>query len=372
MLAAAMGYGYWRLAEADRLFETQEPLLKALLIQENQPTMFESNPNRNQLAWTSYLNMTREAAEQHGEVDLIVWPESTFTANEPWMEANIDAGLPPELAREQIDRSYFEATLERFQRIFNFKVNQVLEAARGQLPGSINQDQTETSEISPPPPSAPYLVLGSDVWIYRSSGIDRFNTALLIGPDGTLLDRYSKMHLVMFGEYIPLGPLLQWLGDSFGMSGIRAGTEVKSFRVNDVRLAPNICFESTMPRLIQHQVKELGSRGESPDLLLNITNDSWFRGSSILDHHLACSILVAVENRRPMLVAGNSGLSAEIDGSGRVKSVSPRLQKEAILASPVRDSRWGLVQTLGYPLGWLCTVAVVLCTVSPLLRPRTR
>ncbi|MEZ6080013.1 MAG: hypothetical protein R3C56_31355 [Pirellulaceae bacterium] len=69
-----------------------------------------------------------------------------------------------------------------------------------------------------------------------------------------------------------------------------AGREVKSFSVGKVRVAPNICFESMMPRVINSQCT-LVAQGQSPDVLINITNDSWFRGSTMLDHHLASSQL---------------------------------------------------------------------------------
>ena len=106
-------------------------------------------------------------------------------------------------------------------------------------------------------------------------------------------------------------------------------------------------------------------------MLVNITNDSWFRGSSMLDHHLACSLLCAVENRRPLLVAANTGLSANIDGSGRVLQVSDRLRAEAIVAAPQADGRWGLTQAVGYPLSWLCALLTVVALVATVRRPRS-
>jgi apolipoprotein N-acyltransferase len=109
-----------------------------------------------------------------------------------------------------------------------------------------------------------------------------------------------------------------------------------------------------LPRVIRSQVAALASEGNAPDVLVNVTNDSWFRGSSMLDHHLACSILCAVENRRPLLVAANTGISAEIDGSGRVVQFLERGAVGGLLARPFADARWGLVQAIGYPLGWSC------------------
>jgi apolipoprotein N-acyltransferase len=169
---------------------------------------------------------------------------------------------------------------------------------------------------------------------------------------------------VMFGEYIPLGFLLQWLRDAVGLSGLDAGTQAKCFRIDDVCIAPNICFESMVPHLISWQVRKLTAEGTSPAVLINLTNDSWFRGSSILDHHLACSMLCAVENRRPLLVAANTGISASIDGCGRLVGYTPRSTSEALLAQPILDGRWGLVQSAGYPLSWLAALVSLLSALS--------
>lgn len=388
LLASTLGYGWWRLYQADRMQADQSPLLRVLLLQENTPSIFDNySPERNQQSWDAYLELARQAAVEHADqppLDLVVWPESTFTANEQWVEADIADGLPPELQSEHVDLARLLNFRDQMAQALRFKAQLVLSAIRHPARMRLNQAMQTSADNSdepardgslsdaPQPDSLerPYLLVGNDVIVYDSERLRQYNSALLIGPDAQLLDRYSKMHLVMFGEYIPLGPLLQWLRDMVGLAGMDAGEEAKSFAVGQVRISPSICFESMMPRVINQQMRSLKARGETPDVLINITNDSWFRGSSMLDHHLACSLLCAVENRRPLLVAANTGLSASIDSSGRVLQVSERLRAEAIVAEPKADGRWGLAQAVGYPLSWLCALLTVIALVATVRRQR--
>ncbi|MEO8270627.1 MAG: apolipoprotein N-acyltransferase, partial [Aureliella sp.] len=380
LLAIMFSYGWWRVHEANQMQAAQAPLLRVLLLQENTPSIFDNySEKRNQDSWIAYLELTRQAAAEHASkapIDLVVWPESTFTANEPWLEADISRGVPPELKREDIDQDRLLFYVSKMQRALSFKAQLVIQAVRSSAL-SENEQEVDSALAAIPSgtaeaiPAWPHLLVGNDVLRYTSERVERYNSALWIGPDGQLLDRYSKMHLVMFGEYIPLGPLLQWLRDLVGLAGADAGREVKSFAVGKIRVSPSICFESMMPRVINSQVRTLVAQGQSPDVLINITNDSWFRGSTMLDHHLACSQLCAVENRRPLLVAANTGLTASIDSSGRVLQLAQRLTAEALLAEPKADTRWGLVQSFGYPLSWLCAVMTGVALVSLLRRSKS-
>ncbi len=146
----------------------------------------------------------------------------------------------------------------------------------------------------------------------------------------------------MFGEYIPI---LSWFPEVLKMIGLGKLSEGESPKAwsleNGRRIAPSICFEDMVPHLIQRQIRYLTGIGEAPDVLVNLSNDGWFRGSSALDHHLNSAIVTAVENRTPMLVAANTGLSAWIDGNGRVVQKLDRLQSGWILAEPVPDGRVG-------------------------------
>lgn len=360
LFAAMLGYGVWKLREADRLAE-QPPILRALLVQENTPSIFDYNPQRGLDSWNSYLELTRSGAQSHGPVDVVIWPESTFTANAPLMESDFTRGLPAKLTNEGYSQEEADAIIDEYRQAFEIRTREVLNAALGpRLPDT--------------PVQVPHLMVGCDYRLFTSEAIYHYNAAILVGPNGQPLDIYNKMHLVMFGEYIPLGILLQWLGDMFGVGSATPGDKIKSFEVAGVRLAPNICFESMISHLISHQVRQLSARGESPDVLCNLTNDSWFRGSSMLDHHLSSTIFVSVENRRPTLVAANTGLTAHIDGSGRVLQVTERMEPATILAEVRLDGRGGLVQSWGYPLGWSCGLLCLFVWVMGLwgkLRPTT-
>ncbi len=76
--------------------------------------------------------------------------------------------------------------------------------------------------------------------------------------------------------------------------------------------------------LVRRQVLELEAAGQEPDVLVNSTNDGWFFGTSCLDLHLACNVFRAVEMRKPMVVAANTGFSAWIDERGRILEQGPR------------------------------------------------
>jgi apolipoprotein N-acyltransferase len=102
--------------------------------------------------------------------------------------------------------------------------------------------------------------------------------------------------------------------------------------VRGVNISPSICFEDTVPHLIRRQVRTLTERGERPDLLVNLTNDGWFWGSGVLDLQLSCAIFRAVEMRRPLLVAANTGLTASIDSNGTVRDTLPRRQEGVVVA----------------------------------------
>lgn len=352
LTAILLGYGAWRLSEGERLARNAEPLLRVALIQENTPSMFDANPERLMVAWDRYAEMTAKALEQAGHatgkrVDIIAWPESTFTGYSTrlpggitWMEDKIVEQVPAEV--NHLDRLTVADIVGTLQREFRSKV-------------AVLHTTISNPNSQPTPP--PFLVVGNDTIDFTDAEVGKYNAVLLIDPSGQVVNRYEKIHLVMFGEYVPLGALLKPIADAFGLVCTH-GTTPKAFEVNGVKLAPSICFESMMPQFMSWQLRSLKAAGHDPQVLINVTNDSWFRGSSMLDHHLACEVMAAVELRRPFLIAANTGLTAWIDGSGRIVQQTKRLEPAFIIAEPTADSRFGLSQIWGDLPAWLLAMIV--------------
>jgi apolipoprotein N-acyltransferase len=144
-----------------------------------------------------------------------------------------------------------------------------------------------------------------------------YNIAALLSDRGEKIQTYRKVHLVPFGEYIPFRrsfPLFAMMIGDLVPGDFKAGREYTVLRTHDpdVAIAPLICFEDTLGDLTRRFVL----RGAQ--ILVNITNDGWFLDSPAAEQHLANAVFRAVENRRPLLRAANTGVSCFIDRFGRV------------------------------------------------------
>jgi len=298
-----------------------KPLGSFLLIQDHMPTMFDATPGLIEQGWMQYAQTMQRAVRSlpaDVDIDVVIWPESVFTGLAPYFDWDRGPSIPPEL---EWDLATLEQVDQRLRGMHESKLR---------LLASIFDDRR------------PHLLMGTDVMVIRDGQLDRYNAALWMDGDTLATDYYAKNHLVMFGEYIPV---LSWFPDllkGFGLGTLSSGKEPKAWRIrNGIRLTPSICFEDVVPHLMQAHIRRLTRSGSPPDLLVNISNDGWFRGSSILDHHLNSAILTAVENRVPVLVAANTGLTAWIDGDGRVIEQLPRMEPGWILAQPPPDGRVG-------------------------------
>jgi len=128
---------------------------------------------------------------------------------------------------------------------------------------------------------------------------------------------YRKVHLVPFGEYIPLRhsfPLFAAVASKWVPGDFDAGGDYTVFRLtnSDVRVAPLICFEDTVGDLARQFVLK------GANLLVDVTNDAWFLRSAGSRQHLANAIFRCVETRRPMVRAANTGVTCFVNEFGRV------------------------------------------------------
>jgi apolipoprotein N-acyltransferase len=216
------------------------------------------------------------------------------------------------------------------------------------------------------------LLLGVSTDEVGSDGQRSFNSAAMLSREGTLLGRYDKIHRVLFGEYVPWADKYPWLQRLTPVpSTIAAGERPAAFSVAGLRIAPNICYETVLPHVIRRQVSELAEQGQEPDVLVNLTNDGWFWGSSELDMHLACGVFRAVECRKPLLIAANTGFSAWIDSDGRILQQGPRRRTHTILAAVAAENRRSWYLAYGDWLAGVCLAACLMLAVIGLARRRS-
>lgn len=311
------------------------------LLQSNQDVIFVDDPKRNVDIYEQCLERAIEAKRGDPQLRLVIWPESTSSANKP--DVLIDAPLPRPPSYIEIEQEKFERRLkwgvENFEEHAARTAKLVNDAARpfGFYDKGEDND-TERPERAP----TTFQLLGVQSERFGDHEPERLNTALFVDPSGKTVGRYHKVHRVMFGEYVPLGDQFPWIYAWTPMPrGLTSGDAPASFELDRVRFCPNICFESTVPHMIRGQFQTLAASGEAPDVMVNVSNDGWFWGSSILDLHFACNVFRAVELRRPMISSANTGITAWVDDGGRIRARAKRRTVAAIFGSarPARVNR---------------------------------
>ena len=336
-LTATLAYGHYRLNQVAPAAGSQRPV-RVALVQGSIDTQFDDDPDHAFELMEQYSSLTEQALNKFDQLDLVMWPESMF----PVYDVLID-GDNPQL-EPSLQLSIVLDNQMAFQQLVNNgirRLNTTASAAGG----------ANTSWL-----------IGTTTWRFGDHPPRRMNSAILVDPQGEVTSRYYKMHPVMFGEYVPFGTQLPWLYRLTPMpNGLTPGDEPASFEIAGLTMSPSICFESTMPHLIRRHVVELARQGKPVDVLVNLTNDGWFGGSSILDLQLDCAVFRSVELRRPFLVAANTGFSAWIDGSGQIRNQGPRRATDTLLAEVTADGRHSLYQTWG---DWPAGICIVFCLVA--------
>ena len=333
VLFCTLAYGGYRLDSVTISSQT----LKVALIQGSFDTQFDGDPSRNEQAYEDYVALTQRAAQENPDLDLVIWPESMFTANQPIV--TYDQPLKPFPG--------WTDSLEMLQQNLDAIANYNRQKGR-----------RLTTDVETP------MIVGG-MWSHLGEGkTSSYNSAIFMNEQGQIVDRYFKMHPVMFGEYLPLGNWIPWLYTLSPMgAGLTPGEAPAIFEVQGVRFAPNICFENFMPHLIRRQIKTLKAEGRDPDVMVTITNDGWFWGSSLLDIHLASGIFRAIEMRRPLLIAANTGFSAHVDPQGRVIEKGPRRAEEIVIANVAPSSLTSGYEWMGDVFAGICALLVIVAAV---------
>lgn len=286
-VAGVLTYGVIRRHQAEF-----QPGPRVALIQGNFVASLRRPPEEYATVLTTHRKLTGMAVRE--QPDLIVWPETMF----PWPLFS----TPADLTLADLKRIAPQVPTDLWR---DPEVAKAL-ATESQMAGAAMMIGLEAIEPS------------------EKTGIRHHNSAAFIRPDVGLAGRYDKSHLVPFGEYLPFAKTLPWLQAFTPYPpgwGLTAGEGAAVFEYGGWRMAPVICFEDTVPHLVRGVVAA-GSdheRGAEVDVLVNLTNDGWFHGSSELDQHLITAAFRAVECRVPVVRAVNTGISAVIDGDGAIR-----------------------------------------------------
>jgi len=357
-LAVTLGYGYWRLSQADHTTAEPPRKVRIALIQGNSLAEWKTDPSRERQIMDEYLALSDRAVQtaqtySNGRsLDLIVWPETMFRTCLVTFDPGCQLPLGTSHTTEEI-ASYGPQDLANLASRLKTAVLVGMDRVHFRLPTIPGEEPTPL----------------------------RYNAAVLVNREGQIVGAYDKVHRVMFGEYIPFAdwfPFLYRLTPLTG--GIEAGTGPVILEWNGTRYAPNICYETVIPHVIRRQAAALAEGGATADVLVNLTNDAWYWGSSELDMHLACGVFRAVETRKPLLIAANGGISAWIDRFGRIRDRSPRQQPAVLIADVPLDRNRSLRQSTWYvQLGdWFaavclaCCVALILVGCWPKLQTRLK
>lgn len=216
----------------------------------------------------------------------------------------------------------------------------------------------------------PFGLVFNNVGDRDAGGVQRyFNSAYFLDGDGELRGVYDKIHLVPFGEYIPLQKLFTFVETiTKDVGAFDPGSEYLLVNVGGRPVSAVICFEAVFPGLVRRFVDN-GSR-----LIVNLTNDRWYGDSAAPYQHLEIARLRAIENRRYLLRAANSGISAVIAPSGRITSATGILQEAICEGSFAFQTHRSVYTRYGDVFVFLCAIIscgfVAFAVVKRHIRPR--
>jgi apolipoprotein N-acyltransferase len=343
-LGLSLTYGAWQSRPEAWPSAPHLPTPRVAIVQSDMLSDWKGSPERDAKVMQQQFDLSRRAARESDKpLDLVVWPETMF--RQPWFVRD-EKHPPPPMPSER-----FEAAVNDLK--------------------AVSED------------TGAALLLGIDRVLV--SGDDRtsdqsdyqmlvYNAAVFVERAGDIAGHYAKMHLLPFGEYIPFADWIPALAAYAPITGNSVwGEGPAAFELDKVIYCPNICYETVLPHLIRRQVRDVLDRWSAPpDVLVNLTNDSWFWGSSELDMHLACGVFRTVEMRTPLVIAANRGLSAYIDHTGRVQAITERDRADVLVVDVAIPNHSPYPSIYAFLGDWLPMGCLVCCGCFIILGWRQR
>ncbi|HSI33530.1 MAG TPA: apolipoprotein N-acyltransferase [Tepidisphaeraceae bacterium] len=360
-LAAVLGYGIFRMGQA-----TGSPGPTVLVVQPNYPQSATGakGVTMRDLA-IFHLRATREALERHKDVDLVAWSETMMppVGDEPFLAKLRQEGVPDAQrnAAWRILGAFFTEARDLTQELAKKHGVAIVVGCVTYEP-----DLDAAGNLRPGVGDYPLA--------------RRFNSAWLVKPDGALHpERYDKIHLVPFGEFIPFKtsiPLLYKFFNLFNPYGgdfytLNPGRQITRFplkaKSGQYTFVAPICFEDVDSALVARMFRPDAGSAKRADLIINITNDGWFRQHQ-MQQHLQIAVFRSIENRAPTARSVNTGVSAFIDPVGRITAQLPAGQEGVATAQLRIDSRITFYTLFGDLFAYGCGLGTAAMTMVGLGR----
>ncbi|NOS35749.1 MAG: apolipoprotein N-acyltransferase [Deltaproteobacteria bacterium] len=317
IVAAPLIYGELRRAQVEKLSKDWQKV-RVGIAQGNFDQSIKWDPSRQQETIEVYRDLSLNIAGRRG--NLILWPETAIPFYLQLRDSNGEM---------------------------------VLETAR----------KTES-----------HIITGSPAYRRGEGGVEYFNSAFLISPEGEMVGRYDKVHLVPFGEYVPLKRLLFFIKKlTVGVGDFSSGTSLTPLTLKTASgegsdrssVGVLICFESIFPKLARGMV------GNGANLLAVITNDGWFGRTSAPYQHFDIAVFRAVENRSFLLRAANTGVSGIVNPTGRIITKSSLFTRTTLVEDVgLRTAPLTFYTRYGDLFSILCLITSLIILPSILLRKR--
>lgn len=310
-------YGFYRLYQ-----NRDGQNIKVAVVQGNIEQDKKWVPVYQKSVMSAYQDLTVEVSKE--SPDIIIWPETS---------------LPFFFGRD----AELTETLVSFQKQMNsyllfgsvlIKESKPDEALSSSNKSGVKKDEDKNSLFSRYPASTGY-----------------YNSAVLLDKNGNITYSYDKLHLVPFGEYVPLRSLLFFvnkltagIGDYIpGDSYIKAVTPFGSF-------GTLICYEIIFPGLVRKFYVKGG------DFITTITNDAWFGRTQGPLQHFSMAVFRAIENRKPVVRAANTGISGFIDSNGRILDKTDLFKRTFLIRTIKTDRTLSVYTKYGDIFSYLCII----------------
>lgn len=258
LVACHLSYGAWQLQQPVEVV-ANNPHIRIVQPSIAQDLKWDNTERRN--IFERHLSLTAQAPQNGApRPDIIIWPETSV----PYILSQ----TPNALAR----------------------IAEVLQDGQLLMVGAVREEETP-------------------------QGLNYYNSIMVINDQGFIVSSFDKVHLVPFGEYLPLEGVLRALGLQEVVEmpgGFKAGKSRHSLKIGEhLAILPLICYEAIF-------ANELGYEGERASAIVNVTNDAWYGNTPGPYQHFRQAQLRAVEQKMPLLRAANNGISAVTDSYGRI------------------------------------------------------